>query len=64
MPRATFRPPVKPAPQAAAKRFHHPKFGEGVLEAQDGVGPEAKLTIKFASGSKTLLARYVTESPA
>jgi hypothetical protein len=63
MPKPAFRPPPKPAPVAEAKRFQHPKFGEGVLESQDGVGPEAKLTIKFASGSKTLLSRYVTEVP-
>lgn len=59
--------PEKRAPKAAAvvevKRFHHPKFGEGVLEAHDGIGPDAKLTIKFAAGAKTLLAKYVTEIP-
>jgi hypothetical protein len=32
-----------------------------VLRAQEGAGPEAKLTIEFASGPKTLLARFVTE---
>jgi hypothetical protein len=32
-----------------------------VLRAQDGIGPEAKLTIEFATGPKTLLARFVTE---
>ena len=60
--------PEKRAPKAAAvveiKRFHHPKFGEGVLEAHDGTGPDAKLTIKFAAGAKTLLAKYVTEIPS
>ncbi len=63
MPKPDFKPPPKPAAAAEAKRFQHPKFGEGVLQSQDGVGVEAKLTIKFASGSKTLLARYVTELP-
>ena len=33
----------------------------GVLERVDGKGPDAKLTIRFAGGSKTLLARFVTE---
>ena len=61
MPKPQFKRPPKPAPPADAKKFQHPKFGEGVLESQDGVGPEAKLTIKFDTGSKTLLARYVTE---
>jgi hypothetical protein len=28
------------------------------------VGPEAKLTIKFEGGPKTLLAKYVTELTA
>jgi hypothetical protein len=61
MPKPEFRPPVKAAPLPPAKRFAHPKFGTGVLESQDGVGPEAKLRIKFESGSKSLLAKYVTE---
>lgn len=64
MPKPAFVRPAKPAPPPPPKRFHHPKFGEGVLESQDGAGEEAKLTIKFASGSRTLLARYVTEVPA
>jgi hypothetical protein len=61
MPKPEFKKPPKAAPPAAAKRFAHPKFGEGTLEAQDGIGPDAKLTLKFDGGSKTLLARYVTE---
>ena len=63
MPKPDFKPPPKPAPPAEGKRFQHPKFGDGVLESQDGIGPEAKLTIKFESGTKTMLARYVTERP-
>lgn len=61
MPKPQFVKPVKAAPAAPAKRFTHPKFGEGVLESQTGVGEDAKLTVKFATGSKTLLARYLTE---
>lgn len=61
MPKPKFVPPVKAAPPPPAKRYMHPKFGEGVLETQDGVGEEAKLTVKFAVGSKTLLAKYLTE---
>jgi hypothetical protein len=61
MPKPQLRSPAKPAAAPEARRFTHPKFGEGVLTSQDGVGPEAKLTIQFASGPRTLLARYVTE---
>jgi hypothetical protein len=64
MPKPEFKAPVKAPPPPPPKRFVHPKFGEGVLESQSGVGPEAKLTIKFASGSKTLQAQYLTELPA
>jgi hypothetical protein len=60
MPKPIFVPPPKRT-RAPARRFGHPKFGEGVLEREEGVGLDAKLTIKFDSGSKTLLARYVTE---
>jgi hypothetical protein len=61
MPKPEFRAPAKPAPAPEAKRYRHPKFGDGVLRAQDGAGPEAKLTIEFATGPRTLLARFVTE---
>jgi hypothetical protein len=63
MPKPAFRPPAKVAPPPPPKQFHHPKFGVGVLESQEGDGPGAKLTIKFEIGSKTLLAQYVTEVP-
>ena len=61
MPKPAFKAPAKPGPAPEAKRFRHPKFGDGVLRAQNGDGPEAKLTIEFATGPKTLLARFVTE---
>jgi hypothetical protein len=63
MPKPQFKPPPPPPPPAAAKRFSHPKFGEGVLVSQDGTGQDAKLTIKFESATKTLLAQFVTELP-
>lgn len=63
MPKPEFRRPPPAAAPVAAKRFQHPKFGEGVLVAQQGAGEDAKLTIKFESGAKTLLARFVTELP-
>ncbi len=61
MPKPEFKRPAKPEPPPPARRFVHPKFGEGVLESQEGAGPDAKLTIKFDAGKKTLLARFVTE---
>ena len=64
MPPPEFKRPAKAPPAPPPKRFQHPKFGEGVLQAQNGEGPEAKLTIKFPGGSKTLQARYVTELPS
>lgn len=63
MPKPEFKKPPPPPPAAAPKRFNHPKFGDGDLVSQDGAGEEAKLTIKFAAGTKTLLARFVTEVP-
>jgi hypothetical protein len=61
MPKPEFKRPPPPPPATAAKRFSHPKFGEGTLVSQDGVGDDAKLTIKFADATKTLLAKFVTE---
>ena len=63
MPKPKFVKPPPKAPAAAPRKFTHPKFGEGVLEKQEGVGDATKLTIKFATGSKTLLSRFVTEMP-
>jgi hypothetical protein len=63
MPKPVFVPPPKRGPEPPPRRFVHPTFGEGVLERQDGSGAESKLTIKFNGGSKTLLARFVTEVP-
>lgn len=64
MPKPEFKKPPPPPPAAAAKRFTHPKFGEGVLVSQAGAGEDAKLTIKFAAETKTLLAKFVTELPS
>lgn len=62
MPKPEFKRPV-PAPVVAPKRFSHAKFGDGILVSQDGVGDDAKLTIAFESGRKTLLAKFVRELP-
>jgi hypothetical protein len=61
MPRPALVRPKKTAPEPPPKQFQHPKFGVGVLERIDGKGPNAKLTIRFAAETKTLLARFVTE---
>jgi hypothetical protein len=63
MPKPVFVRPASRAPEPPARRFVHPTFGEGLLERQDGSGTESKLTIRFEGGSKTLLARFVTELP-
>jgi hypothetical protein len=63
MPKPERKPPAAPKPPEDIKRFQHPKFGDGVLQAQEGTGPDAKLTIAFESGPKTVLARFVTELP-
>jgi hypothetical protein len=63
MPKPEFKRPPPPSPVAAARKFSHPKFGDGVLVSQDGAGADAKLTIKFAEATKTLLAKFVTELP-
>jgi hypothetical protein len=60
MPKPKFER-AKREPEPAARHFAHPKFGAGVLERIDGVGDDAKLTIRFPSATKTLLARFVTE---
>ncbi|MBS2011758.1 MAG: hypothetical protein JST00_02495 [Deltaproteobacteria bacterium] len=61
MPKPEFKRPAPPPPAAAPKRYAHPKFGEGVLVSQEGTGESMKLTIKFGSDTKTLLAKFVTE---
>ena len=64
MPKPQFVKPAPKAAPAAARRFSHPKFGVGLLEKTDGVGEEMKLTVKFESGTKTLLAKFLTEVTA
>lgn len=64
MPKPAIVRPPKAAPPPPPKRFRHPKFGDGTLVAEDGAGPDAKLTLKFEAGTKILLARYVAEIPS
>jgi hypothetical protein len=40
----------------------HPKFGQGTISAVSGSGAEAKVTVKFSSGERTLLAKFLTRA--
>lgn len=40
---------------------HHGKLGDGVVESVTGEGEEAKLKIRFANETRTLLAKFVTK---
>jgi ankyrin repeat protein len=52
--------PPKPAGPSAGDGVTHAKFGAGTIVAVDGSGPDAKLTIDFATaGRKVLMARFV-----
>lgn len=58
-----LRPPEPaaptPGPLGVGARVTHPTFGEGIIEACEGVGEKAKLTIRFADVRRSLLARFV-----
>ncbi len=54
---------VEPAAPASPARFEHAKFGVGTLVRQSGSGDAKKLTIAFADGERTLLARFVHPLP-
>jgi hypothetical protein len=59
--------PAKPAAPAATAwaigmRVTHAKFGDGAVKSVTGDGDNAKLSIEFASGTKTLLAKFVTKA--
>jgi hypothetical protein len=71
---AAPRPAVDAAPQpvgdaSAAKgpeteeRVQHAKFGVGAVVRREGSGPDAKLVVRFDSGDKTLLARFLVPLP-
>ncbi|MEJ7598786.1 MAG: ADP-ribosylation family protein [Kofleriaceae bacterium] len=47
----------------AGTKVEHAKFGGGVVKSASGKGDDAKLTITFESGSKTLLAKFVKRAP-
>jgi hypothetical protein len=59
-----FAPPPKVAAVPAGTweagtRVTHAKFGAGVVKVATGRGDDAKLTIEFPDGTKTLLGKFV-----
>lgn len=55
------RPPA-PAPPGPVRRVRHPKFGEGVVLAQEPGSPP-RLHVRFADAERRLLATFVTPVP-
>lgn len=58
---ALFVPPAS-APFAVGDRARHAKFGEGPVTATEGSGAEAKITVAFESGPRTLKASFLTRA--
>jgi hypothetical protein len=62
------RPAAPEAPAVAKAEWEiggtamHPKFGQGTITHVSGSGADAKVTVKFSSGEKTLLAKFVTRA--
>lgn len=53
--------PREPAATGPLTRFHHPKFGVGVLLGRSGQGADERLDLRFEDGQvRKLLARFVT----
>ena len=48
------------ARRAIGQRVHHEKFGYGTVLEAEGTGPDMKLTVRFTSAIKKVLARFVT----
>jgi DNA helicase-2/ATP-dependent DNA helicase PcrA len=48
------------ARRAVGQRVHHETFGAGTVLAAEGEGPDMKLTVRFTSAIKKVLARFVT----
>lgn len=54
--------PAAPASEEVFKdgdRVTHAQYGDGVIKVSLGRGPTAKLTIQFASGMKTIAAKFI-----
>jgi DNA helicase-2/ATP-dependent DNA helicase PcrA len=44
---------------APGARVQHRQFGEGLVQAVDGAGPEATVTVRFGIGPKRVKARWL-----
>ncbi len=57
-------PEVEPAPVqpsfSEGAQVNHKKFGPGVIEKVDGQGDEAKVTVRFATETKTLQRKFLS----
>ena len=61
------RPVEEPeeAPLGRGRRVRHPRYGYGVILAQEGSGEEMRLTVYFdRAGKKKFMARYADLTPA
>lgn len=52
-------PRTDSGPLGPGERVFHNTFGEGIVEKRDGVGPRAKLYIRFGDVQKTVIAKFV-----
>ena len=53
------------APLARGRRVRHPRYGYGVILAQEGSGEQMRLTVYFdRAGKKKFVARYADLTPA
>jgi DNA helicase-2/ATP-dependent DNA helicase PcrA len=52
-------PTFSPGPRHVLGKIRHPTFGKGEVVAQEGKGPDARLTVLFPGGIvKKIVARY------
>ncbi len=55
----------EPAPLGRGRRVRHPRYGYGVILAQEGSGDDTRLTVYFdRAGKKKFVARYADLTPA
>ncbi len=55
----------EPAPLGRGRRVRHPRYGYGVILAQEGSGEDTRLTVYFdRAGKKKFVARYADLTPA
>jgi DNA helicase-2/ATP-dependent DNA helicase PcrA len=53
------------APLGRGRRVRHPRYGYGVILAQEGSGDDTRLTVYFdRAGKKKFVARYADLTPA